>query len=384
MTAVPKKPHPLPSSHHRNSASPHQSRCQDPLLDPDKENLVPVVSLNACKGKKLDVKPALRPSSLQLCMKLNEPPQPSSSSSSLLGPPKPWEPLSSSSDVWDQFSDSESAPASSWSTLPNRSLLYRPLPLDVGRCTCIIFKERTQGRSGMSFYTLYTNEGQGRQDRKLAVAWHRRRNGRSEFIVAQNPNGIFCNSDESFLGSITANLMGSKYQIWDQGNRFDPRKKHSRHLLGLVVYLPTVTTITGNYRSLRAWIPKYQSMQLKNSNTTQIQHINGLPKDWGENSNRANRLVSRVPYYNTFTKRHELDFRERAGRTGPIIQSSVKNFQLTMEEKGKQTILQLGKIGKSKYVMDYRQVVIPLYPLTGYQAFCICLTSIDSKLCCSV
>ena len=59
-------------------------------------------------------------------------------------------------------------------------------------------------------------EGQGRQDRKLAVAWHRRRNGRSEFIVAQNPNGIFCNSDESFLGSITANLMGSKYQIWDQ------------------------------------------------------------------------------------------------------------------------------------------------------------------------
>ncbi|THU59141.1 hypothetical protein C4D60_Mb03t21860 [Musa balbisiana] len=257
-------------------------------------------------------------------MKLNEPPQPSSSSSSLLGPPKPWEPLSSSSDVWDQFSDSESAPASSWSTLPNRSLLYRPLPLDVGRCTCFIAKERTQGRSGMSFYTLYTN-----------------------------------------------------------GNRFDPRKKHSRRLLGLVVYLPTVTTITGNYRSLRAWIPKYQSMQLKNSNTTQIQHINGLPKDWEENSNRANRLVSRVPYYNTFTKRHELDFRERAGRTGPIIKSSVKNFQLTMEEKGRQTILQLGKIGKSKYVMDYRQV-IPLYPLTGYQAFCICLTSIDSKLCCSV
>ncbi|RWW89403.1 hypothetical protein BHE74_00001655 [Ensete ventricosum] len=151
MTAAPKKPPPLPSSHHHNSASPHQFRCQDPLLDPDKENLVPVVSLNACKGKKLAVKPALRPSSLQLCMKLNEPPQPSPSSSSLLGRPKPWEPLSSSSDVWDQFSDSESAPASSW------SLLYRPLPLDVGRCTCIIAKERTQDRSGMSLYTLYTN-----------------------------------------------------------------------------------------------------------------------------------------------------------------------------------------------------------------------------------
>ncbi|RWW30092.1 hypothetical protein GW17_00005338 [Ensete ventricosum] len=248
-----------------------------------------------------------------------------------------------------------------------RSLLYRPLPLDVGRCTCIIAKERTQDRSGMSLYTLYTNvsflltlsEGQGRQDRKLAVAWHRRRNGRSEFIVAQNPNGIFCSSDESFLGSITANLMGSKYQIWDQVVDISTF---------MLKYLPTITTITGHYRSLRAWIPKYQSMQLKNSNATQVNSTIIL-----------------------FTKRHELDFRERAGRTGgPRIQSSVKNFQLTTEawflanlalvhkisqficsedyscsyiveqEKGRQTILQLGKIGKSKYVMDYRQV-IPLF-----------------------
>ncbi|RZR81985.1 hypothetical protein BHM03_00008316 [Ensete ventricosum] len=326
MTAAPKKPPPLPSSHHHNSASPHQFRCQDPLLDPDKENLVPVVSLNACKGKKLAVKPALRPSSLQLCMKLNEPPQPSPSSSSLLGRPKPWEPLSSSSDVWDQFSDSESAPASSW------SLLYRPLPLDVGRCTCIIAKERTQGRSGMSLFTLYTNvsflltlsEGQGRQDRKLAVAWHRRRNGRSEFIVAQNPNGIFCSSDESFLGSITANLMGSKYQIWDQVVD-----------ISTFMYLPTITTITGHYRSLRAWIPKYQSMQLKNSNATQVNSTIILA--WFL-ANLA--LVHKISQF--------------------ICSEDYSCSYIVEQEKGRQTILQLGKIGKSKYVMDYRQV-IPLF-----------------------
>ncbi|WOL13499.1 tubby-like protein 4 [Canna indica] len=340
MAAPKNKPPPLLPSHRHNSTSSLLDRSPAPTdYAPDKENAVPVVSLNSCRGRKLDIgaaiaqqlisKPALKPSSLQLCMKLNEP---NSSSSSLLGASaSPWEPLSSSSDVWDQFSDSESAPASSWSTLPNRSLLYRPLPVDVGRCTCIIAKERTQERSGLAFYTLYTNEGQGRQDRKLAVAWHRRRNGRSEFIVAQNPKGIFCSSDESFLGSVTANLMGSKYQIWDQGNRLDSSKKQSRRLLGFVSYIPTITTIAGNYRSLRAWVPKYESMQLKNSNTAQIQHINGLPNDWGEKPNRANQLVSRTPFYNTFTKRNELDFRERAGRTGPRIQTSVKNFQLTME-----------------------------------------------------
>ena len=57
---------------------------------------------------------------------------------------------------------------------------------------------------------------EGRQDRKLAVARHRRRRGRSEFIVAQNQDGIFCISDKNFLGTVAANLVGSKYQILGQ------------------------------------------------------------------------------------------------------------------------------------------------------------------------
>ena len=31
------------------------------------------------------------------------------------------------------------------------------------------------------------------------------------------------------------------------------------------------------------------------------------------------------------TKRYELDFRERAGRMGYKVQTSVKNFQMTLE-----------------------------------------------------
>ncbi|MCI24915.1 tubby-like protein 8-like, partial [Trifolium medium] len=83
------------------------------------------------------------------------------------------------------------------------------------------------------------------------------------------------------------------------------------------------------------------------------------------------------PLYNKSTKQFELDYRDK-GRAELGIQRSVKNFQLTLEENGKQTILQLGRVGKSTFVMDYR------YPLTGYQAFCICLASIDAKLCCIV
>ncbi|CAL5059946.1 unnamed protein product [Urochloa decumbens] len=325
--------------------------------------------------------PPLKPSSLQLRMK-------DESAEAAVGPPPPpvlvgprgrelIPPPSSNYEAWD-LSDSESAPASSWATLPNRALLCRPLPQDVGRCTCVIARETAAGARGVAIYSLYTNEGQGRQDRKLAVARHRRRRGRSEFVVAQNQDGIFCTADKNFLGTVGANLVGSKYQIRGQGNRVDELKSQSKRLLGVVAFAPTMTTLTGSFRSMRAWIPKNQSMQLKNNNSAQIQHISGLAKDWQEKKSRADQLCSRAPFYNHMTKRYELDFRERAGRMGYKVQTSVKNFQMTLEEKGRQTVLQLGRVGKSKYIMDFR------YPLTGYQAFCICLASIDSKLCCTL
>lgn len=66
------------------------------------------------------------------------------------------------------------------------------------------------------FWISKLQEGHGRQDRKLAIAHHKRRNGKSEFTIAQNLKGVFSSSDDSFVGNVTANLMGSKYHIWDQ------------------------------------------------------------------------------------------------------------------------------------------------------------------------
>lgn len=48
------------------------------------------------------------------------------------------------------------------------------------------------------------------------MARHGRRNGRSEYKIAQSARGILYNADDSFVGSMTTNLVGSKYHIWDQ------------------------------------------------------------------------------------------------------------------------------------------------------------------------
>ncbi|CAN8293143.1 unnamed protein product [Cochlearia groenlandica] len=316
---------------------------------------------------------ALKLSSLQVCMQRN-----SDVDKGSFGM-KTWTSVdsehSSSLKVWE-FSDSESAPASSWSTLPNRALLCKTLPLDVGRCTCLIVKEQSpEGLRGGSVYSLYTHEGRGRKDRKLAVAYHRRRNGKSVFRVAQNVKGLLCSSDESYVGSMTANLMGSKYYIWDKGARVGPVGKIVKPLLSVVIFSPTIATWTGSYRRMRALLPKQQPMQ-KNNNK-QVQQVSKPPHDWLENKEKVQKLTSRIPHYNRISKQRELDFRDRE-RTGLKIQSSVKNFQLTLTDNPRQTILQMGRVDRAKYVIDFR------YPFSGYQAFCICLSSIDSKLCCTV
>ncbi|KAK8584688.1 hypothetical protein V6N13_138640 [Hibiscus sabdariffa] len=322
--------------------------------------------------KSLSTGKVLKESSLQFCMQMNEPDKAFGC--------KLWDPIdsenSASLNIWD-YSDSEAAPASSWSTLPNRALLCRPLPLDIGRCTCVIVKETSpDGFHGGTLYSLYTSEGKGRQDRKLAVAYHKRHNGKSVFAIAQTTKGILSKSDDGCVGLMTANLFGSKYHIWNQGGRTKSSNKQSNPLLGVVRFMPTIATWTGSYRSIKAYIPKHQSMQLKN--VSQTQHINGLPKDWEGKMDKVHKLFSRIPRYNKVLNQYELDFRERGRAAGLRIQRSVKNFQLTLEENGRQTIVQLGRVDRYKYVMDFR------YPLTGYQAFCICLASIDSKLCCAM
>lgn len=105
-------------------------------ISDNKENEVPTKAKNSVHADKENAEPnngsfavaklvpneksqlkarVLKPSSLQLCMQMNEP-------DSIFGS-KIQDPIdsdnSNSLKIWD-YSDSEAAPASSWSTLPNR------------------------------------------------------------------------------------------------------------------------------------------------------------------------------------------------------------------------------------------------------------------------
>ncbi|CAA2985186.1 Hypothetical predicted protein [Olea europaea subsp. europaea] len=119
-----------------------------------KENVVPnIESKFVANGKSQMKDSVLKPSLIQSCIQKNVP-------DSIIGS-KYWEPSdsenSNSVNMWD-YSDPEAVPAAPWSTLPNRSLLYRPLPEDVGRCTRVIVKDSSpEGIDGGTLYTLYTD-----------------------------------------------------------------------------------------------------------------------------------------------------------------------------------------------------------------------------------
>lgn len=81
-------------------------------------------------------------------------------------------------------------------------------------------------------------------------------------------------------------------------------------------------------------------------------------------------LSNKQPRWNESVRAYVLNF------NGRVTVPSVKNFQLVSSEDSETVILQFGKTGKDHFTMDFT------YPLSLYQAFGICMTSLDSKLAC--
>lgn len=86
----------------------------------------------------------------------------------------------------------------------------------------------------------------------------------------------------------------------------------------------------------------------------------GSPYDFEE----AQMLVTKKPVWNDEVESLVLDFKSRQ------IQSSAKNFQLTLSEKPDHVVCQYGKIAANTFSLDFR------YPLSVVQAFGVSLTTL--------
>ncbi len=69
-------------------------------------------------------------------------------------------------------------------------------------------------------------------------------------------------------------------------------------------------------------------------------------------------------FFKIVSKSYRLDLKNR------VAMQSPKNFQLMKDDE---MILQFGKLNEHTYSMDFQ------YPLSPFQAFAVCLTSLASK-----
>ncbi|KAJ6843817.1 tubby-like protein 4 isoform X1 [Iris pallida] len=63
----------------------------------------------------------------------------------------------------------------------------------------------------------------------------------------------------------------------------------------------------------------------------------------------------------------------------PKIQTSARNFHMTMEEKGKHTLIQLVKIAKTKYIMDYSVESSPSFGCSNSALLALVVQTLTNK-----
>ena len=86
-------------------------------------------------------------------------------------------------------------------------------------------------------------------------------------------------------------------------------------------------------------------------------------------------FINKPPKFDTIKQSYVLNFNSR------VTEASVKNFQLIQSLKGNdnlvpEIIIQFGKASENLYNLDCK------YPFSIFQAFGLCISSIDDKLAC--
>lgn len=215
----------------------------------------------------------------------------------------------------------------------------------------------------------------------------------TEFSISLTPDG-FSKSSLTYVGKLSSNFLGTKFTIQDMQPSYNPEiKQIPKYNLKKVspAIKSKVAKISYELNVLRTKGPRRMHCTMNSIPVSAVQDGGTAPTpptfsdQTGEKHGPVISVVERkdlLVLRNKAPRWHEqlqcwcLNFK------GRVTVASVKNFQLAVDvaQSGgveqDDVVLQFGKIGKDIFTMDYR------YPLSGFQAFAICLSSFDTKPAC--
>lgn len=246
---------------------------------------------------------------------------------------------------------------------------FRPAPQNVVIKCRITRDKRGVDRGMYPTYYMHFERDDGKKIFLLA-ARKRKRSKTSNYLISIDP--IDLNRDgEHFTGKLRANLLGTQFTVYDNGNNpnkgiYDDRLR--RELIA-IIYDTNILGFKGP-RKMSVIMPgmslDHQRVEVKPKNEN-----GSIIEKWKrKDMNDLVELHNKTPIWNEETQSYVLNFH------GRVTQASVKNFQIVHSNDVDYIVMQFGRIDEDVFTCDFN------YPMCAIQAFGIALSSFDSKLAC--
>merc|ERR1719188_2103444 len=215
----------------------------------------------------------------------------------------------------------------------------------------------------------------------MMTAKKQKHNKTSNYWISMSKTDSGNKESQAFLGKLRSNFLGLEFTAYGSG--MNPAKMDKNITPAHAIQLARQELITVQYssalwgskprgpRKMSVVLPKVQPSGERLICRTLHPETEGLLALLKSGtSNLIETYTNKPPKWNEQIGAFVLNFNKR------VTQASVKNFQLVNSEDPDTVYLQFGRVGKDVFNMDFR------HPFSPMQAFAVCLSSFDYKLCC--
>mmetsp|Transcript_20732 Transcript_20732/g.34233 ORF Transcript_20732/g.34233 Transcript_20732/m.34233 type:complete len:796 (-) Transcript_20732:37-2424(-) len=242
--------------------------------------------------------------------------------------------------------------------------LTRSLPKHLGTVRCKIKRSVVGLHVNYNLYELYLEQDDGRLGPQILIAQkHRKYAVDSYYNIAIGS----VNKKEAgkVISSLVFNTLGTNFVAH---NNVAAHKGKPRDL-AVIVYQRNMGKGPRKFQvALPALKDGSETEQIEWPHQGSVKRSKMLQALVSLDFPRLQPLVNKKP---TWSKKHKAWVLNFHGR---VTRSSVKNFQLVRPDEDKTVVLQFGRVGPDTFTMDLR------HPVSPVAAFCICVSSLHSKL----
>ncbi|KAG8567868.1 hypothetical protein GDO81_013810 [Engystomops pustulosus] len=253
-----------------------------------------------------------------------------------------------------------------------KDFALRPAPRSI-MFQCRITRDKKGVDRGLyPTYYLHLERDDGK--RLFLMAGRKRKKSKtSNYLISVDPTDL-SRGGESVIGKVRSNMLGTKFTVFDSGvnpekEPFVQERESLRQELVSISYETNVLGFRGP-RKMTVIIPGMNQDCERVCIRPRNEHETLSARLQNGNMENISVLHNKAPSWNEETQSYVLNFH------GRVTQASVKNFQIINSDDPEHIVMQFGRVAEDVFTMDFS------YPLCALQAFCICLSSFDSKLAC--